>query len=72
VSPVFEAGFVWAPDEPWAEDLVEEMAEFPYGANDDLTDSTVQAVIRFRQGNFLQLPSDFIEESVGPQSYEYY
>jgi len=72
VSPVFEAGFVWAPDEPWAEELVEEMAEFPYGANDDLTDSSVQAVIRFRQGNFIQLPSDFIEEAVGPQSYDYY
>jgi len=37
-----------------------------------LTDSAVQAVIRFRQGNFLQLPSDFIEESLGPQTYEYY
>ena len=72
VSPVFEAGFVWAPDETWAEELVEEMAEFPYGEHDDLTDSTVQAVIRFRQGNFLQLPSDFIEESVGPQIHEYY
>ena len=72
ISPVFEAGFVWAPDEPWAEDLVEEMAEFPYGEHDDLTDSSVQAVIRFRQGNFLQLPSDFIEDEVGPRVYEYY
>jgi predicted phage terminase large subunit-like protein len=72
VSPVFEAGFVWAPDEQWAEDLVEEMAEFPYGEHDDLTDSAVQAVIRFRQGNFLQLPSDFIEDEVGPRVYEYY
>jgi len=72
ISPVFEAGFVWAPDEPWAEDLVEEMAEFPYGEYDDLTDSAVQAVIRFRQGNFLQLPSDFIEETLGPSLYDYY
>lgn len=72
VSPVFEAGFVWAPDEPWAEEVVEEMAEFPYGANDDLTDSSVQAVIRFRQGNFIQLPSDFLEEAVGPTTHEYY
>lgn len=72
VSPVFEAGFVWAPDEPWAEEVIEEMAEFPYGEHDDLTDSSVQAVIRFRQGNFIQLPSDFIEESFGPNTYEYY
>ncbi len=72
VSPVFEAGFVWAPDEDWAVDLVEEMAEFPYGEHDDLTDSAVQAVIRFRQGNFIQLPSDFLEEEVGPTVHEYY
>ena len=72
VSPVFEAGFVWAPDEPWAEELVEEMAEFPFGEHDDLTDSAVQAVIRFRQGNFIILPSDFIEDQVGPTIHEYY
>jgi predicted phage terminase large subunit-like protein len=72
VSPLFEAGFVWAPDEPWAEELVEEMAEFPYGEHDDLTDSAVQAIIRFRQGNFLALPSDYAEESLGPREFSYY
>jgi predicted phage terminase large subunit-like protein len=72
VSPVFEAGFVWVPDEPWAEELVEEMAEFPYGDSDDLTDSAVQAVIRFRQGNFLTLPSDYEEAEVGPSQFSYY
>lgn len=72
VSPVFEAGFVWVPDEPWAEELVEEMAEFPYGENDDLTDSAVQAVIRFRQGNFLTLPSDYEEDEAGPVQFSYY
>lgn len=72
VSPVFEAGMVWAPDQPWAEEVVEEMAEFPFGENDDLTDSAVQAVIRFRQGNFIGLPDDFEDEPSEEQQYVYY
>lgn len=72
VSPVFEAGFVWAPDEDWAVEVVEEMAAFPYGDHDDLTDSAVQAVMRFRQGNFLIIPSDFVEEDNGPPQFSYY
>ena len=72
VSPVFEAGMVWAPDQTWAEEVVEEMAEFPFGENDDLTDSAVQAVIRFRQGNFIALPDDFEDEPSEEQQYVYY
>ena len=72
IAPVFEAGMVWAPDEPWAEEVVEEMAEFPYGDHDDLVDSAVQAVMRFRQGNFIDLPSDYIEDEVGPPQFSYY
>ena len=72
VSPVFEAGMVWAPDQAWAEEVVEEMAEFPFGENDDLTDSAVQAVIRFRQGNFIALPDDFEDEPSEEQQYVYY
>ena len=72
IAPVFESGMVWAPDEPWAEEVVEEMAEFPYGDHDDLVDSAVQAVMRFRQGNFIDLPSDYIEDEVGPPQFSYY
>jgi predicted phage terminase large subunit-like protein len=63
VAPVFEAGMVWAPDTDWAEELVEECAEFPNGDNDDMVDSTTQAIMRFRQGNFVSLQTDFQEES---------
>jgi predicted phage terminase large subunit-like protein len=72
VSPIFEAGMVWAPDQPWAEEVVEEMAAFPFGENDDLTDSSVQAVIRFRQGNFIGLPDDFEDEPLDEKQYVYY
>ena len=35
---------------------------FPSGANDDLVDSTTLALIRFRQGGFIKLPSDEADE----------
>ena len=58
VSPLFESGMIWGPDERWADEVIEECAAFPYGEYDDLVDSTTQALMRYRQGNFVQLPSD--------------
>ena len=49
---------VWAPDTDWADDLIEECAAFPHGDNDDLVDSTVMALMRFRAGNFISLNDD--------------
>jgi predicted phage terminase large subunit-like protein len=62
VSPLFEAGMVWAPDETWALELIEEVAAFPNGEHDDLVDSMTQALMRYRQGNFIQLPTDDWED----------
>lgn len=58
ISDMFASGLVWCPDTRWAEEVVEEMAEFPNGAHDDLTDSASQALLRFRQGGFIKAPSD--------------
>jgi len=58
VSPLFEAGMVWVPDELFADELIEEVAAFPNGEYDDLVDSMTQALMRYRQGNFVQLPTD--------------
>jgi predicted phage terminase large subunit-like protein len=58
VSPLFESGMIWAPDERWADEVMDECAAFPFGEHDDLVDSTTQALMRYRQGNFVQLPSD--------------
>jgi len=63
VSPLFEAGMVWAPDEAFADELIEEVAAFPNGEYDDLVDSMTQALMRYRQGNFIQLPTDGWEPS---------
>ena len=62
VSDLFASGKVWCPDKRWAQELVEEMAAFPYGEHDDLTDSTTQALLRFRKGGFIRLDSDEPEQ----------
>lgn len=58
VSDLFSSGIVWAPDHRWAREVVEECNDFPSGAHDDLVDSTTLALLRFRQGGFIRLPSD--------------
>jgi predicted phage terminase large subunit-like protein len=63
VSPLFEAGMVWAPDTVFADEMIEEVAAFPNGEHDDLVDSMTQALMRYRQGNFVQLPSDDWEDT---------
>ena len=73
VSPLFEAGMVWAPDEVFADELIEEVAAFPNGEYDDLVDSMTQALMRYRRGNFVRLPTDdWEEEEVGMLVHAYY
>lgn len=62
VSDMFSSGKVWAPDTRWAREVMDQMAAFPNAAHDDLVDTTVQALLRFRQGGFLRLESDEREE----------
>jgi hypothetical protein len=59
---MFESGMIWAPDEEYADEVIEECASFPYGDHDDLVDSTTQALMRFRQGGFVNLPDDYRED----------
>jgi predicted phage terminase large subunit-like protein len=58
VSDIIASGKVWVPRTRWAEELVDEIAAFPSGEHDDLVDATTLALMRFRQGGFLRLPSD--------------
>jgi predicted phage terminase large subunit-like protein len=53
----------WVPETRWAEEVIEEIAGFPFMSHDDLVDSTVMALMRFRQGGFIRLPSDEPEET---------
>lgn len=62
VADIVKSGLVWVPETRWAEEVVEEIAGFPFMSNDDLVDSSVMALMRFRQGGFIRLPSDEPEE----------
>ena len=62
ISDLFHSGVVWCPQTRWADELMEEMAAFPNGDNDDLVDSTSQALIRYRQGGFIEIESDEPDE----------
>ena len=74
VAPLVESGMVWVPEKSFANELIEECAAFPLGEHDDLVDSTVQALLRFRQGGFVSHPDDYDDKT--PRSYmrprEYY
>jgi predicted phage terminase large subunit-like protein len=62
VSDIIASGKVWVPRTRWAEELVDEIAEFPAGQHDDLVDATTLALMRFRSGGFLRLPTDEVDE----------
>jgi predicted phage terminase large subunit-like protein len=62
VADLFTSGKVWAPDSRWAREVIEEVAAFPVGENDDYVDTTTQALLRYRQGGFIPLDSDERDE----------
>lgn len=64
VTDLFASGKVWAPARRWAEEVIEEMAAFPNSDHDDLVDSSTQALIRYRKGGFVKLPSDEQDEPI--------
>ena len=62
VADLVASGICWVPQTRWAEEVVEEIAGFPFMSHDDLVDATVMALMRFRNGGFIRLPSDEPEE----------
>jgi predicted phage terminase large subunit-like protein len=73
VAPLFESGQIWAPThKDFAQEVIEECAAFPYGDYDDLVDSMTQAVMRFRQGGFVEHPEDYKDEALNKRKRNYY
>tara|TARA_R100001082_G_scaffold94393_1_gene61331 strand:- start:277 stop:1806 length:1530 start_codon:yes stop_codon:yes gene_type:complete len=72
VSPIFQDGRIWVPDNRWGEELKEEVSDFPGGENDDLVDATTLALARFREGGFLTLSSDYEDEFDYPRTQRVY
>lgn len=62
VADIVASEICWVPETRWAEEVVEEIAGFPFMSHDDLVDATVMALMRFRNGGFIRLPTDEPEE----------
>ena len=75
VSDLFASGVVWASDHRWADEVIEEFAEFPAGEHDDYVDSSTQALLRYRQGGFIKTTSDEQEDDrdiLPAKKYDFY
>lgn len=58
VADIFASGLVWAPMHHWAEEVIDDCAAFPQVEFDDIVDCVAMALMRFRQGGFIQLQTD--------------
>jgi predicted phage terminase large subunit-like protein len=67
VADIFASGYVWAPERRFADECIEECAEFPYGDHDDYVDSVVQALLRFRAGGFIRTANDADDDWDNPR-----
>ncbi len=58
IAPLMEAGTVWYMDRHWAEDVIDEVANFPKAAHDDWTDTLTQAVQLAKNNFTIEHPTD--------------
>jgi len=73
VSDILRSGMVWYPaGRRWAEEVIEQSVAFPYGSHDDLVDCLSMVLARYRQGGFIQLPSDRRDEPTYRRTAAYY
>jgi predicted phage terminase large subunit-like protein len=62
VADIFASGRVWAPATRWAEEVIDEVAEFPAGSHDDYVDTVSMAMHRFRRGGYISTALDAEDE----------
>lgn len=62
VADIFASGRVWAPATRWAEEIIDEVAEFPAGSHDDFVDTVSMAMHRFRRGGYISTTLDAEDE----------
>jgi predicted phage terminase large subunit-like protein len=75
VADIFASGRVWAPATRWAEEVIDEVAEFPAGSHDDFVDTVSMAMHRFRRGGYISTTLDAEEEPLyfrSPRRQGYY
>jgi predicted phage terminase large subunit-like protein len=62
IADIFASGRVWAPATRWAEEVIDEVAEFPAGTHDDYVDTVSMAMHRFRRGGYITTTLDEPDE----------
>jgi predicted phage terminase large subunit-like protein len=63
ITDIFASKMVYAPKEKkWAQETIEECAAFPAGENDDIVDTVIMALTRFRQGGWIRTNLDDDED----------
>ena len=75
VADIFASGRVWAPATRWAEEVIDEVAEFPAGSHDDFTDTVSMAMHRFRRGGYISTTLDAEDDPLyfrSPRRQGYY
>lgn len=76
VADIIKAGLVWYPEGMrWAMQVLDEVAAYPNGEHDDTVDTTIMALMRFRNGGFIRLPSDYEDDDstwMPPRKAAYY
>lgn len=63
ITDIFASKNVFAPkDKPWAQEVIEECAAFPAGEHDDMLDTVVMTMSRFRSGGWLLNDNDDLSD----------
>jgi len=62
IADIFASKKVWAPQTRWADEVINEVAAFPSGRNDDFVDCVSLALARFRSGGFIGTVRDEPDE----------
>lgn len=58
---VFMGGMIYAPNRQWADEVISEVADFPYSAHDDWTDTVSQALNWVRQNGVILRKEEWSE-----------
>lgn len=76
VSDLFSSKKIWYIPNNMTETVIDEFTDFPSGAYDDLVDSSTAALLRFRQGLFIETDNDSFDDEddfeYNDKSYGYY
>ena len=66
----FSDGLIYAPDRKWANAVIDEVASFPKGKNDDFCDSASQALLWMRRAGLLKMVPEAAEERLEKFRYD--